>query len=346
MADQDTSFQAMARLLDAVRRRSSSDDPAVDERDRLHRRRRRRHVNTGRMFVALKPLDERKITADQVIARLRGKLAQHPRRDALPAGRPGPAHRRPGQQRAVSVHAARRQPRRAERLGPEGARSKCASCPASSTSTATSRTAGLQADADHRPRHRRPARHHAAADRQHALRCLRPAAGLDDVHAAEPVSRGDGSRPAVLAEPRRASNTSTSPAATARRCRSSAFAHYDAVDHAAGRQPLRASSRRSRSRSTCCPASRWATRSTEIQTGRARDGPARHHPRQLLRAPPRRSRPRWRNEPLLILAALRHRLHRAGHSLRELHPPDHDPLDAPLGRRRRAAGAAALQART
>ena len=36
------------------------------------------------------------------------------------------------------------------------------------------------------------------------------------------------------------------------------------------------------------------------------------------------------------------RLHRAGHALRELHPSDHDSLDAALGRRRRAAGAAAL----
>jgi multidrug efflux pump len=34
--------------------------------------------NTGRMFVTLKPLAERKVTADQVIARLRGKLAVVP----------------------------------------------------------------------------------------------------------------------------------------------------------------------------------------------------------------------------------------------------------------------------
>ena len=31
------------------------------------------------MFVNLKPLDERKVDADQVIARLRGKLAQRAR---------------------------------------------------------------------------------------------------------------------------------------------------------------------------------------------------------------------------------------------------------------------------
>ncbi len=34
--------------------------------------------NTGRVFAALKPLDERKLTVDQVIARLRGKLSKVP----------------------------------------------------------------------------------------------------------------------------------------------------------------------------------------------------------------------------------------------------------------------------
>ena len=42
---------------------------------------------------------------------------------------------------------------------------------------------------------------------------------------------------------------------------------------------------------------------------------------------------------------LHHRLHRARHALRELHPPDHDPLDAPLGRRRRVPRAHPLQDR-
>jgi hydrophobe/amphiphile efflux-1 (HAE1) family protein len=35
-------------------------------------------VNTGRMFVALKPLEERQISADQVLARLRGQLTRVP----------------------------------------------------------------------------------------------------------------------------------------------------------------------------------------------------------------------------------------------------------------------------
>ena len=35
-------------------------------------------TNTGRMFISLKPLAERKLSADQVIARLRPKLATVP----------------------------------------------------------------------------------------------------------------------------------------------------------------------------------------------------------------------------------------------------------------------------
>ena len=78
MADQDTSFQSMNRILlqmiDIVKA-----DPAVD------------NVlgftggggggtttNTGRMFIALKPLNQRNITADYIIARLRPKLGRVP----------------------------------------------------------------------------------------------------------------------------------------------------------------------------------------------------------------------------------------------------------------------------
>ena len=41
-----------------------------------------------------------------------------------------------------------------------------------------------------------------------------------------------------------------------------------------------------------------------------------------------------------------YRLHRAGHALRELHSSHHDPFDDPVGRRRRAAGAAVDAQRT
>ena len=73
-ADQSISFQAMqpklAGFIDIVRA-----DPAVDTVVAFTGGAQR---NTGRMFVSLKPLAERKESADKVIARLRIKLAKEP----------------------------------------------------------------------------------------------------------------------------------------------------------------------------------------------------------------------------------------------------------------------------
>ncbi|HEX9301772.1 MAG TPA: multidrug efflux RND transporter permease subunit [Casimicrobiaceae bacterium] len=73
-ADQSISFQAMqkklADFIEIVRA-----DPAVENVVGFTGGQQR---NTGSMFVGLKPLAERKVSVDQVIARLRGKLAQEP----------------------------------------------------------------------------------------------------------------------------------------------------------------------------------------------------------------------------------------------------------------------------
>ena len=77
-AAQDISFAAMKQKMDAVCRTSSVHDPECAD-DRRLRRRKVALTNTGRMFITLKPhRDERKISADQVIARLRRKLARFP----------------------------------------------------------------------------------------------------------------------------------------------------------------------------------------------------------------------------------------------------------------------------
>ncbi|HEX5126729.1 MAG TPA: multidrug efflux RND transporter permease subunit [Rhodocyclaceae bacterium] len=72
--DQSISFQAMRKKLtdfvDIVRK-----DPAVDSVTAFTGGSR---VNSGNMFLSLKPLSERKVSADQVINRLRGKLAHEP----------------------------------------------------------------------------------------------------------------------------------------------------------------------------------------------------------------------------------------------------------------------------
>ena len=194
-ADQDTSFQAMRRSAGAISSDIVKADPAVEQRDRLHRRQRRQQPTPARMFVALKPLGERKLSADQVIARLRGKLARCPGatlflqavQDLRIGGRSSNAQYqftlqsdRPAAS-STSVGAAR-------------CCKRCASCRHWSTSTATSRTAAckrpwsIDRDTAVAPGH------HAADDRRHAVRRLRPAAGLDDVHAAQPISRRDGGR--------------------------------------------------------------------------------------------------------------------------------------------------------
>jgi multidrug efflux pump len=73
-ADQSISFQAMRQKL-ADFMTIVSEDPAVENVVGFTGGARR---NSGMMFVALKPIGERKETADQVIARLRIKLAREP----------------------------------------------------------------------------------------------------------------------------------------------------------------------------------------------------------------------------------------------------------------------------
>ena len=72
-ADQNISFQAMrTKLVTLVN--IVDKDPAVAEVVCFSSG----AVNTGRMFIVLKPLAERKVSADQVIVRLRHKLASQP----------------------------------------------------------------------------------------------------------------------------------------------------------------------------------------------------------------------------------------------------------------------------
>ena len=77
-AAQDTSYQAMRQKLTQVVE-IIKNDPAVESVTGFSGGGAGgTTTNTGRMFVGLKPLAERKLSADQVIARLRGKLAGIP----------------------------------------------------------------------------------------------------------------------------------------------------------------------------------------------------------------------------------------------------------------------------
>jgi multidrug efflux pump len=74
IADQDTSFQAMDKLLSRMLK-IVIEDPAVDNVMGFTGG---GTLNKANMFVMLKPVDQRKISADLVIARLRPKLARVP----------------------------------------------------------------------------------------------------------------------------------------------------------------------------------------------------------------------------------------------------------------------------
>ena len=76
IADQDTSAPAMARLLNRFSA-TVSGDQAVDNVIAFTGGQ-AGSTNVGRMFIALKDVNERKLGADLIIARLRGKLARIP----------------------------------------------------------------------------------------------------------------------------------------------------------------------------------------------------------------------------------------------------------------------------
>jgi multidrug efflux pump len=77
MADQDTSFQTMDRMLLQMIKIVEA-DPAVQAVTGFTGGGHSGGVNTARLFIMLKPVSERKIPVDYVIARLRPKLARIP----------------------------------------------------------------------------------------------------------------------------------------------------------------------------------------------------------------------------------------------------------------------------
>ena len=110
-------------------------------------------LNSGRMYITLKPHDERDVDAQQIIARLRPKLAKVEGARLYHAGLAGRAARRPRHAHAVRIHAAGRQSRRAERVGAEDPGQDA---DAAGTARRRHRPAdrGNDAAAHHRSRHR------------------------------------------------------------------------------------------------------------------------------------------------------------------------------------------------
>ena len=77
VADQDTSFQAMQKKIQSLANIVKK-DPGVDTVIAFTGGGGGTTTNTGRVFISLKPLGQRKVSADQIVNRLRGQLAAVP----------------------------------------------------------------------------------------------------------------------------------------------------------------------------------------------------------------------------------------------------------------------------
>ena len=157
-------------------------------------------ANTGRMFITLKPLAQRK-SADLVIADLRPKLAKIPGATLYLQSQ---QELRVGARQGNALYQYTLQSDNFSRSRDVGAEAPRAIAKDPDPDRREQRPAAARPaiGARLRPRHGQPLRHLRVADRQHALRRLRPAAGLDHVHLAQPVPRRHGSLAGVRAQPR------------------------------------------------------------------------------------------------------------------------------------------------
>ena len=200
-ADQSISFQLMRTKLTQIHRRSSQKDPAVVVASAGFTG--GGQTNSGNVFVTLKPLGQRKLSAPT--ASSPGCAASSPRcraprcscsRCRISASAAGRATRststrcRP----TISTSSTTGSPKITDALQ---------NVPELTDVNSDSQQNGLETDLviDRSTAARLGIT--VEPDRQHALRRLRPAPGLDDLQPAQPVSRRHGGGAAILAETRR-----------------------------------------------------------------------------------------------------------------------------------------------
>ena len=177
------------------------------------------------------------------------------------------------------------------------------------------------------------------AHRRHAVRRLRPAPGLDHLHPAEPVPRRAGGPAGLPGESRGAEEhlrqVGIGRAGAALGLHPLRARHGAARHQPPGPVPVGDAVLQPRPRRRARP------RRGRDQGRRAADRPARLHPREL----PGHGAglPGLARHPAAPHSRRAHHgLHRAGRPLRKLHPPRHHPLDPAVGGRRRHPGAPAL----
>ena len=324
-APQDISFAGDARRAGEARPRSSSADPDVDHAVVVHRRRAAAPATPARCSSRCKPArraqerpptrSSRRLRPEAVAASPASRCSCSRCRTCASAAA-SVAH-------AVPVHAAGRRPRRAARPGRRKVLERLRKLPELRDVNTDQQTAGLQLTLVIDRDTRRAARHHAAGHRRHALRRLRPAAGLDDRTRSSTSTASCWRSTPELAG--RAPTRSTHVYVRGRGRRAGAARRH---------RPLRARADAAR-RSTTRGSSPPSTLSFNLAPGRRARRRRRRDPTRAERADRpagQRCTPSFQgtaqafraslaSEPLLILAALVHRLHRARHALRELiHP--------------------------
>ena len=196
-ADQSVSFQRMSQKLRQYMAIVQNDPDVADVVGFTGAG--GRGGNTGALFISAKPLSQRKLSSDQIIARLRPKLAHVPGGQLFMfTQQETPRTGGRGQQHGVAVHPPVGQSRRPAHVDSEA----CGRAQDRAGPLRPELGPAGQGPRDvpvHRPEHRVPPPPDRRPDRQHPLRRLWPAAGLDDLRAPEPVPRGHGGRAAFLA---------------------------------------------------------------------------------------------------------------------------------------------------
>ncbi len=187
-APQSISFAAMAERQQALARVILK-DPAVESLSSfIGVDGTNTTLNSGRVLINLKPLDKRDASTVEVIRRLQPELAKV---DGITL------YMQPVQDLTVDAKVSRTQFQytlddpNTDELNIAGAEGDRRAAHPSGTARCEQRPAGqgAQGRACDRSGHRRPARDNAAEYRRHAVRCIRAATGVHDLHRAEPVPR-------------------------------------------------------------------------------------------------------------------------------------------------------------
>ena len=333
-ASQDVSFAEMAKLQEQLLAVVQSDPDVVNVAGGIGAGVGASAQNSGRMFITLKPREERTADAFQIIARLRPKLAQvkgarlflQVAQDVTVGARFARTQFQYTVQDANLEELNAWAPKILAKLGelPRAARRR-------------HRPADRRHDADarHRPRHGVALRHPTAADRRHALRRLRAAAGHPVFHPDQHLLRHRGDSAVAAGRPEEPGQAlrplaDHRPDGADERVREmDDQSHRAAVD-----QPPRTVSRhhhqlQPRAGRGARPGDRGGP------GGRARSASA---PRAVHHLPGQRASVPGvaGHRAALDPGGAGRRLHHPRRALRELHPPADDSVDPALGRLRRA----------